>query len=107
MAPVYSTLFVNEPVPPLTPTTGALAPPGQTIVLRDLEIFTPAANIGAEFQLYWPVTGAVIFDYNYLTAGHNWTQWSGRIVLPPGFQVNCYSIGFSWHVTLSGYLLSA
>jgi hypothetical protein len=103
--PVYSTLLVAEPI--IAGTPGGLIIPtgGDTIVIRDIEVWTSAGNIGAIIQaLIQP--NVIFFEWNNLAAGDNWKQWSGRVVVGPGFAAEFQASAYNWFVTCSGYVLT-
>jgi hypothetical protein len=102
---VYSTLFYHGTLPTNALTVIYTVPAGQTVVVRDVELLISAANDLFNLQVNVSGTLAVMW-YVAQSPATTWHQWSGRVVIPSGGELEAYSALGADQLVVSGYLLS-
>jgi hypothetical protein len=102
-ATVYSKRFFQGSIP-TTGITAFTVPPGQTLVLRDLEVYNPdslVAHLNVVVGLPGSQTTALFIEAQPgLT-----TQWQGRVVLNENEDIVLAASSATTQAVLSGYLL--
>jgi hypothetical protein len=102
---VYSTLFFHGPTS--NGETLYTVPSGQTVVVRDLEVYNFSGVTIAEIQVQLGVSGStsgvLAFCNNVLAS--TCAQWTGRSVVPAGLSLVAFSTGSNFSMLVSGYLL--
>jgi hypothetical protein len=104
---VYSTLFLAERI---TGDTAHLGPDASHVyVLRDITVVS--ASVGDAVlvgQLVLPDTSLVAFWIWFPTPTGPPGQWTGRLVIPPGYEfyLSQVELGEAAYATVSGYTLS-
>jgi hypothetical protein len=104
--PIYSTQFVAGILTPSGPYPGIIPPLGSIAVLRDIQAWTAAGGIGNELLVQLQPVAANIIEFDNLSAGNNYHQWNGRVVLTPEIYCLFYAMIGTWNVIASGYLLT-
>lgn len=105
MAGVYSIrLFAMSLAGPTSPTVYTV-PAGSTVVLREVDAYSPDVVPTPLFFILSTVPATAFF----LTAaaGPASVQWRGRLVMPAAESLELSLAGGNWRVYASGYLLSA
>lgn len=102
---VYSTRFFRGSLPTNSLDALYTVPAGMTVVLRDIEMLTAAANDLFNVQIGVSGSTTVVWYLSQLPAS-TWHQWSGRVVVDAGETVYAYSGLGAAQLVISGYLLS-
>lgn len=103
MSSVYSTnLYTGE----IAPSTAEVGPWTDVAVIVDIEVFGNG-TVGFAWALEALGVPVIAQDLTpYATVGASWSQWQGRMVIPPGNTITLLGVGGVVTAVVSGYLLS-
>ena len=105
MAAVYSIRLAGLTLSGAFSGTLYTVPAGYTVVLREIDAFTPDTVPTPLFC----IMGSVPATFVLLNpgSGPSSPQWRGRLVMPAGETLELSLAGGNWRMFVSGYLLAA
>lgn len=103
---VYSLRIYSGVVDPAAGIVGPIVPAGLIYIVRDIDINGVTGAVGDVMTVQNPTLGN-LFIVRVTTArsGDNW-QWRGRQVYAEGEKVGSESFVGTFHVCISGYMLT-
>jgi len=102
LAASYSHRLFSGSVPAGSQTTVLQVPNGETVVVRDLEVFLGTPDTLCNVQAGPTGSFGIIF-YSAANTGSSYQQWQGRVVLEEGDELALYSSSTGTLMYISGY----